>query len=573
MSSPTLDPAWSRNEQLKHADPTLGGTIAQTLADPAADRFSEDDEQFIKFHGLYQQDDRDLRKSGKKWLVMARARIPGGIVPAAQYLAFDRLATAHGNDTLRITSRQSFQWHGIVKRQLGPLMRGLHEALTTTLAACGDVNRNVMAPPTPATSPLVEAVHADARRVNDALLPSTRAYHEIWVDGNELSLTPEQKQAHVDPLYGRHYLPRKFKIAFAIPPLNDTDVFSNCLGFVAIADPADPHRVLGYNVLAGGGLGMSHGNPATFPRVADVLGFIPAERLVATARAVLTAYRDTGDRTNRKHARLKYVIAERGAAWFRGEVEARAGFALAPAHPFHFDRQGDLFGWHRQADGRWFLGLYIESGRIRDTDTRPLKTALRRVVERFAPEVRLTPSQNLLLVNVADADRAALTALLAEHGLPVDRQAAAVRRASMACVSLPTCGLALAESERALPGFLDRFEQILGELGLGEEEITIRMTGCPNGCARPYLAEIGFVGRAPGKYSLFLGGNVASTRLNREYRASLKVDELFVELRALLTRWSNERLPGERFGDFAARALLPALPAAAASGSPAPSPA
>lgn len=555
--SATLDPSWSKNEILKHNDPTLAGTIAETLANPDADRFSEDDEQFIKFHGLYQQDDRDLRKTGKKWLVMARARIPGGFVPAAQYLAFDRLATAHGNDTLRITSRQSFQWHGVVKRQLGPLMKGLHDALCTTLAACGDVNRNVMAPPTPATSPLVEAVHADARRVNDALLPATRAYHEIWIDGQSLKLTPEQKQAYSDPLYGRQYLPRKFKVAFAIPPLNDTDVYSNCLGFVAVGDPASPDRVLGYNVLVGGGLGMSHGNPDTYPRVADVLGFVPADRLIETARAVLAAYRDSGDRSNRKHARLKYIIAERGVDWFRGEVESRAGFRLEAARAFRFDRQGDLFGWHRQSDGRWFLGLYVESGRIRDTDTRPFKTALRRVVERYATEIRLTPSQNLLIVNVPDSDRAGITALLAEHGIPVENQAAAVRRASMACVSLPTCGLALAESERALPGFLDRFEQILGELGLADEEITIRITGCPNGCARPYLAEIGFVGRAPGKYNLYLGGNFASTRLNREYRASLKVDDLFVELRTLLTRWRNERLPGERFGDFADRAILP----------------
>ncbi|HKB57887.1 MAG TPA: NADPH-dependent assimilatory sulfite reductase hemoprotein subunit [Lacunisphaera sp.] len=562
----------SKNEVLKQNDPTLGGTLAETLADPALACFSTDDEQFLKFHGIYQQDDRDKRKTGKQYIMMIRARIPGGVIPPDQYLAFDDLSERLGNQSLRITSRQSFQWHGVVKDKLGPLMKGLNDALCTTLAACGDVNRNVMAPPTPATSPLLERVQQDARRVSDALLPQTGAYHSIWIDGSPLKLSPEEKQAFADPLYGRTYLPRKFKIAFAIPPLNDTDVFTNCLGFVAIADPADPARLLGYNLLCGGGLGMSHNNKETFPRTADVLGFFPPEELVAVAKAVLTAHRDFGDRTNRKHARLKYVLADRGADWFRAEVEARVGFKLFPARPANFTRQGDLFGWHRATDGRWFLGLYVETGRIKDTPARRLKTALRRVVAQFRPEVRLTPSQNLLLAGVAPGQKDGITALLAEHGIPVENQAGAVRRAAMACPALPTCGLALAESERIFPAILERIEGLLAELGLSDEEIIIRMTGCPNGCARPFMAEIGFVGRAPGKYSLSLGGNAGTTRLNREYRASVKTEDIINELRPPLVRWKNERQPGERFGDFCSRIVLPEQIKAGAAGDAAPAP-
>ncbi len=586
----------NKNELLKERDPTLGGTLAATLADPAADRFSEDDEQFLKFHGAYQQDDRDKRKTGKHYQFMVRNRVPGGVISPDQYLAFDRLSHQYGNNTLRITSRQAFQWHGVLKTGLGPVIKGLHEALSTTLAACGDVARNVMSPSTPATSPLVERVLEDARAVSQALLPNLPSYHQIWIDGVELNLLgaptaakitlgpdgrpltapppPEGESAggrcgagprgaaapqeSADPLYGRTFLPRKFKTAFAIPPLNDTDVFTNCLGFVAIADESDPTKLAGYNLLAGGGLGSSHGNKETFPRLADPLGFFPPEHLIAVARAVLAAYRDFGDRTNRRHARLKYVLEERGAAWFRAEVEARLGWSFSPVRPMNFARQGDLFGWHQQADGRWFLGLYVEAGRIQDSADRQLKTALRRIVEKFHPEVRLTPSQNLLLTGIPAEHRDAITALLSEHGVPVAQQAAAVRRASMACPALPTCGLALAESERFLPGLLDRLEALLAELGLGDAEITLRMTGCPNGCARPYLAEIGLVGKAPNKYNLLLGGNSTSTRLNREYRSGVGGEAILSELRPVLARWRDERQAGEGFGDFCQRAVLPA---------------
>lgn len=558
-------PTVSKNELLKQRDPTLAGDIAATLANDEALRFSDDDEQFVKFHGFYQQDDRDKRKTGKEYILMVRNRLPGGVVSPEQYLVFDDLATRYGNNTLRITSRQAFQWHGVVKKGLGALIRAINEAHSTTLAACGDVARNVMAPSTPATSALVEEVLADSFVVSKELLPRATAYHQIWIDGNEVKLGNEPAE---DPLYGRQYLPRKFKTAFAIPPLNDVDIFTNCLGFVAIADPANPARVLGYNLLAGGGMGMSHGNKETYPRVADVLGFLPRARVVDVAKAVLVAYRDHGDRVNRKHARLKYVLEEKGAAWFREQVEERAGFKLEEARPMKFTKQGDTFGWHRQTDGRSFLGLYVETGRVKDTPARQLKTALRRIVEKHRVEVRLTPSQNLILANVPDAARDDITALLAEHGIPVENQTSVVRRASMACPSMPTCGLGLAESERALPGILDDFERELAALGLSDEEIIIRMTGCPNGCVRPYMAEIGFVGRAPNKYNIYFGGDAASLGLNREYRASVKREDLMKEIVPVLRRWRDERLPGERFGRFTERVVFPEIAAAA---TPAPS--
>jgi sulfite reductase (NADPH) hemoprotein beta-component len=540
----------SSNESLKESSPSLAGTIAATLADPALDRFSEDDVQFLKFHGVYQQDDRDLRKTGKKYIFMVRLRLPAGVVTPEQYLACDDLAQRYGNNTLRVTSRQSLQFHGTVKSGLGPLMKSLNEALITTLAACGDVNRNVMAPPTPAIDGLGGLVRRQAAETAAALSPQTKAYHSIWVEGTELKL---EEQDFVDPLYGKAYLPRKFKIGFAIPPLNDVDVFANCCGFIAIANPEG--RLLGYNLTAGGGMGRSHGNTATFPRIADLIGFLPADKVTEVAKAVVAVHRDFGDRTNRKHARLKYILEDRGPEWFRAEVESKVGFKLGAAQPFKFDRQGDAFGWHRQADGKLFLGLFIETGRIRDREGCRLKSALREVIARYQPEIRLTPSNNMLLVNIPPEQREEITTQLRNHGVRTEirEQGSTVRRASMACVALPTCGLALAESERYLPSFMTSVEQLLSELGMADEEITIRMTGCPNGCARPYLAEVGLVGKAPGRYQLYLGGSAIGTRLNRLYLDNVKNTEILKELRPVLSRYQRERLPDERFGDWVER--------------------
>jgi sulfite reductase (NADPH) hemoprotein beta-component len=559
MSETTLPPL-SKNELLKQRAPTLAGNLAATLADPAADRFSEDDEQFLKFHGAYQQDDRDRRKTGKKYLMMIRGRIPGGIMTSAQWLVFDALATRYGNDTLRVTTRQSIQFHGVVLSGLGPLIKKINESLLSTLAACGDVNRNVTASPTPATTLARAEVLADTRLVADALSPVTPAYHSIWIDNIQLDLNSPENKGFVDPLYGQTYLPRKFKTSFVIPPVNDMDVFTNDLGFIAIVEGG---RLTGYNLAVGGGMGRSHGNEQTFPRLADVIGFFPRERLVEVAKAVLTLHRDFGDRTNRKHARLKYVVEERGAAWMRDEVNRRAGNALAAARPYRFTTTGDLYGWHRAVDGPLFLTLFVETGRIKDVPGHQLKTALRRVAEQFPhTEFRLSANQNVILANIPEADRAGLTALLAGHGVKVENQATVLHAASMACPALPTCGLALAESERWLPGLIDRIEKLGAELGLGGEEIVIRSTGCPNGCARPYMAEIAFVGKGPGRYQLWLGGDVSGTRLNRVYREMVKDSDIESELRPLLTRWRDERRPGERLGDFATRVVLPELVAA-----------
>jgi sulfite reductase (NADPH) hemoprotein beta-component len=549
MIDPAPQAKLSRNEGLKDACPILAGTISPTLADPTKERFSEDDYEFLKFHGIYQQDDRDKRKVAKQYIFMVRGRLPGGAMIPSVYLAFDHLCSQYGNNTLRITTRQGFQFHGVTKGVLGKFMRGINDAMSTTLAACGDVNRNVMAAPTPATSPVVVEIQRHAKLVSDALLPKTRAYHQIWVEGVELKLTDEDAN-FVDPLYGKTYLPRKFKTAFAIPPVNDIDLFTNDCGFIAIVQGG---QLAGYNLAVGGGLGMSHGNAQTYPRLADLIGFITPDQAIETARGVVGIHRDFGDRTNRKHARLKYVLEERGVPWFREELERRLGFKFEPVRPFEFTRQGDLYGWHKQFDENYFLGIFVENGRIKDAGDYRLKTGLRRVAEQFQLQLRLTPSQNILLVDIKPGDRDAITGVLAEHGVPVENQASVIRRASIACPALPTCGLALAESERAMPDVLTRLEKLLAEVGLQDEEITIRMTGCPNGCARPFTAELAFVGRAPGKYQVYVGGNVAGTRLAWIYKESVKTEEITNELRPLFAQFAAGRLAGERFGDFCQR--------------------
>jgi sulfite reductase (NADPH) hemoprotein beta-component len=556
----------THNEVIKEAIPTLAGTIAATLKDPAADRFSEDDQQFIKFHGIYQQDDRDLRKTGKKYILMVRGRIPGGVMTSAQWLTFDDLAARYGNNSLRVTTRQSIQFHGVVMSGLGPLIKAINDSLLSTLAACGDVNRNVLAPPTPAYTRAREEVYRDCVRVADALKPQTQAYHAIWVEGVQLDLEDPAHKEFLDPLYGKTYLPRKFKTAFVIPPVNDLDVLTNDLGFIAIVEN---DRLTGYNLSVGGGLGRSHGNEATYPRLADVMGFLTPDKLVDVAKAVLTIHRDFGDRTDRKHARLKYVVQERGVAWTRAEIERRAGLTFEPARPWHFTTTHDLLGWHRAVDGSLFFGLHVENGRILDAPGRPMKTALRRIAERFPHvEFRLTGNQNVILARVTPADQPALDALLNEHGVNTARQTSVLHAAAMACVALPTCGLALAESERFLPGLLDRIEKLLAEVGLAGEEIIIRMTGCPNGCARPYTAELAFVGKAPGRYQVWLGGNAAGTRLNRVWKEVVKDAEIETELRPLLERYRDERQHGERFGDWVARAVWTAAAVDAGAATP-----
>ena len=543
----------THNEVIKEAIPTLAGNIAATMAS-GTDQFSADDQQFTKFHGIYQQDDRDLRKTAKKFIMMIRGRIPGGIMTPAQWITFDDLATTYGNNTLRITTRQSIQFHGVVMTGLGPLVKKVNECLLSTLAACGDVNRNVMAAPTPVQTSARAAMITDVHRVVEALAPKTNAYHSIWIDGVQLNLDDPANKDFVDPLYGKTYLPRKFKTVFVMPPVNDMDVFTNCLGFIAIVEGG---RLIGYNLAVGGGMGRSHGNEMTYPRLADVLGFFKPEHVVEVARAVLMVHRDFGDRTDRKHARLKYVVAERGVDWTRTEVEKRAGIKLDSPRDYKFTTTGDNYGWHKAIDGTWFLTLFVETGRIKDEGAVRQKTALRRVAEKFGDiEFRLTANQNVILANVAESDQAAINALLVEHGVKTENQASVLHAAAMACPALPTCGLALAESERMLPGLVDRIERLCAEAGLAGEEIIIRSTGCPNGCARPYMAEIGFVGKAPGRYQLWLGGNSSGTRLNKLFKDVVKEPDVEAELRPILSRYAKERDTGERFGDWCDRVLL-----------------
>ncbi len=540
----------THNEEIKAASPTLAGTLAATLNDPAQDHFSDDDNNFLKFHGSYQQDDRDLRKTGKKYIMMIRGRIPGGVMTAQQWCVFDELASAYGNNTLRITTRQSIQFHGVVISGLRPLVKKINESLLSTLAACGDVNRNVLAPATPAYTLAREDVFRDCHKVTMALAPQTQAYHSIWIDGVQLDNEAAENKDFADPLYGKTYLPRKFKIAFAIPPVNDLDIFTNCLGFIAVIEQ---DRLIGYNLSVGGGLGRSHGNEATYPRLADVIGFFTPDKIVEVAKAVLTIHRDFGDRSDRKHARLKYVVAERGVKFMQDEVNRRAGITLEPAKPYVFTTMQDMLGWHKAVDGSWFLGLFVNMGRVKDSQ----KTALRQIAEQFpGVEFRLTANQNVLLAKVSEADKKAITALLNAAAVKMENQTSVLHAASMACPSLPTCGLGLAESERYLPGLIDRIETVCADLGLGGEEIIIRSTGCPNGCARPYIAEIAFVGKAPGRYQVWLGGNASGTRLNRVWKEVVKDPDMETELRPVLTRFAKERASGERFGDWCNRVLL-----------------
>ncbi len=544
----------THNEEIKAAIPTLAGTIAATFNQPANDHFSDDDNQFLKFHGSYQQDDRDLRKTGKKYIMMIRGRIPGGIMTAKQYGVFDSLATQYGNNTLRITTRQSIQFHGVVMAGLQPLVKKINECLLSTLAACGDVNRNVMAPVTPAYTKAREQVYADAHKVAMALAPQTKAYHSIWIDGVQLDNDAAENKNFVDPLYGQTYLPRKFKIAFAIPPVNDMDLFTNCLGFIAVVEN---DQLIGYNLCVGGGMGRSHGNNATYARLADVIGFFTPDKIVEVAKAVLTIHRDFGDRTDRKHARLKYVVAERGIPFIQAEVNKRAGLTLAPNAPYTFTTTSDLLGWRKAVDGSWFCGLFVSMGRVKDAGGYKMKTGLRHVADAFQKvEFRLTANQNIILANVSEEDKHPINMLLAAYGVKTENQTTVLHAASMACPSLPTCGLGLAESERALPGMVERLAKVLAEVGLPNEEIIIRSTGCPNGCARPYMAEIAFVGKAPGRYQVWLGGDVSGTRLNKVWKDVIKEPELENEFRPVFTRFAKERHAGERFGDWCQRVFL-----------------
>lgn len=547
--------ALSRNEELKARSNFLRGTLADELDRQAFGTIPEDDIQLVKFHGMYVQDDRDLRperakrKLDRAYMFMARIRVPGGVLTPRQYLAMDRIATERGNGTLRFTTRQTIQFHGIIKSNVRATLRAMDAALIDTIAACGDVNRNVMAVANPYRSRAHgEAVEA-ARRLSAHFLPRTGAWREIFIgDRRVLGGEPES-----EPIYGPSYMPRKFKITFAVPPSNDVDVFGHDLSFIAIVEDGG---IVGYNVVAGGGMGATHGEPETYPRVGDVIGYCPSAQLVETAEAVLTTQRDFGNRSNRKRARLKYTIDDRGLDWFKAEVNSRLSKPLEPARDFHFTGNGDPLGWERDEEGFNHLTLYIENGRVADRGGHRLKSALVAIaaLDGFTDRgaVIMTPNQNVVLARVSDEEREKIDAILAGHGIV--RGHSALRENAMACVALPTCGLALAESERYLPTLLDKIETLLTGHDLADQPITLRMTGCPNGCSRPYIAEIGLIGRNPGRYNLQLGGAFDGSRLNTLYRDNLDEAGILSALDPIFAAYARDRAPGEHFGDFTRRA-------------------
>lgn len=539
-------------ENIKAASRHLRGSIADGLIDPLTSAIADSDTQLSKFHGIYQQDDRDIRSERKRqklepaYSFMIRARIPGGLLTTSQWLGLDRIATTHANQTIRLTTRQAIQYHGVVKRNLKQTVAEINQAALDTIAACGDVNRNVMSPPLPALSSIHREVQQYAEALSEHLMPKSRAYHEIWLDGEKI----ESSRTDVEPIYGDTYLPRKFKAAFVIPPQNDVDIYAQDLGFITILKDG---KVAGFNVTVGGGMGMTHGETDTFPRLGDVFGFIAANDVLAIAEAIVTIQRDYGDRTNRKHARLKYTIEDRSIDWFRNEVEKRSGVLFAAPEKFLFVANGDAYGWQRDDVGAWHYGLFVENGRIADFDDQRLLSGLRAIARRHNTEIRLTPNQNLIISEVADKDKEGIDALLVEYGIENSAHASLLRLNSMACVAFPTCGQAMAESERYLPSMIDKLDALLSRHGLADEPITIRMTGCANGCARPYIAEIGLVGRGPGRYAVFLGAGFSGERLGAPYLDNANEEEFLTALDPLFASFATDRNDAEHFGDYLIR--------------------
>jgi len=542
-------------EGIKQRSNYLRGTILESLADAATGALAEDDTQLSKFHGFYQQDDRDIRNERLRQKLepshsfMIRVRVPGGIATPAQWLALDKLAQEYGNSTLRLTTRQAFQFHGVTKGHLKKTISGINDSLLDTIAACGDVNRNVMCSALADQSAIHRVAYATATAISEHLTPQTRAYHEIWLDGEKVEGTLD-----VEPIYGATYLPRKFKIAITIPPANDVDVFSQDLGFIAIEKNGE---LIGFNVTAGGGMGVTHGDAGTYPRVADVIGFCTPGQAIEVAEHVVALQRDFGDRTNRKHARLKYTIDDRGLEWFREQLSSRLGYALAEPEKFAFLSRGDPFGWSRNLSGQWDLSLFIPEGRIRNDGQQRLLTGLREVARIHKGDFRLTANQNLVISGIDSHARQTIERLLDYYGVAALQQVSPLRQQALACVALPTCALAMAEAERYLPELNEKIEGLLDRHGLIDESISLRMTGCPNGCARPYLADIGLVGKAPGRYNLFLGGSADGRRLNRLAHENVDEDRILEVLDGLLAEFVADRHDQESFGDFASRVTAP----------------
>jgi len=545
-------PAPSPIEKIKDESAYLRGTITESLNDPLTGGMRAVDQVLIKFHGTYQQQDRDLDDERKKqkleplYSFLIRVRVPAGVTTAAQWLAMDDLSEQYGDKTLKLTTRQAFQFHGVLKRNLKRTIKEINDSLLDTIAACGDVNRNVMCSANPFESPVHAEVAEDARKISAHLTPSTKAYHEIWLDG-KLIQGGEQEE---EPLYGKLYMPRKFKTAIAIPPRNDTDVLSNDLGFIAIVENG---KLTGYNVTIGGGMAYTFGNTETYPRVADVVGYFPKEQIEAVSEAILIFQRDHGNRSERKNARLKYTIDRLGLEFFYAEIKRTKGIVLAPNKDYAFETMGDKYGWLKSADGLWHYTVFVEGGKLIDRNGYLAKTAIREIAAIHKGTFILTGNQNVVIAQVEEGEKSKVETILKKYKIIDTATISLLRQNSIACAALPYCGLAFAEAERYLPTLVSKVDQLLEANDLLQTPISIRMTGCPNGCGRPFLAEIGLVGRAPGVYNLYLGASFVGDRLNKLYKEMVNEEQILEALAPLLEDYSKNRTTDERFGDFVIR--------------------
>ena len=537
----------SKLESIKEESNYLRGSIPDELTNDL-DYFSKDAIQLLKFHGTYQQDDRDLRQGrDKHYQLMIRTRIPGGGLSSNQYLVLDRIADKYANGTLRITTRQTIQFHGILKGDLRNTIHDINKSLVTTLGACGDIVRNVMSNPAPDSDGRQAKVQEYTNHLSELLLPETKAYHEIWLDGSKI-YSNRQEISNGEALYGDSYLPRKFKIAISVPGDNSVDLYTQDIGLVAIFD--EQENITGFNVIVGGGMGMNHNKAETFPRLGDHFGYVTKDRLVPMVRSIIELQRDNGDRGDRKHARMKYLIHDWGLDRFRTEVVKRTGFELEPFREMPKFKLELYLGWHRQSDGKWYLGINVENGRIKDEEKLQLRTGLRETIRKYNLNVRLTPTQNILLTDIKESEKESIEEELRGYGIPLSDELSNAIKYSMACPALPTCGLAITESERIMPEVIRDLEKEIRSLGLEDEQLTVRMTGCPNGCARPYVADIAFVGRSLNQYAVFIGGDPAGTRLNKKYRDHVPLEELVSSVKPLLEIYRDGRNEGESFGDY-----------------------
>lgn len=537
----------SKLENIKEGSNYLRGPLDVEVGNDE-DHFSKDAIQVLKFHGTYQQDDRDKRQGrDRHYIFMIRSRTPGGKLTPAQYLAVDDISNTHADGTIRVTTRQAFQLHGIIKKDLKKTIKEINESLITTLGACGDIVRNVMATPAPDIDGRQAKVQEFSDEISDILLPATNAYHEIWLDGEKV-YSGKEEITNTEPLYDRSYLPRKFKIAVALPGDNSVDLYTQDIGLVAFFD--EKQEIEGFNVVVGGGMGMHHRKPETFPRLGDHLGYITKDKVVDVIKGIIGIQRDYGNRENRKQARMKYLIHDWGLAKFKNELTDRLGYELEEFRELPKFELELYLGWKKQSDGNWFLGISVENGRIKDEGDLKLKSALRKIVEDFQPEVRMTPNHNVLLTNIPEEHKQSIEQIFHEYGVQLPDEIPNAIKFSMACPALPTCGLAIAESERVMPDVIRDLNGVLEELELQDEKLSVRMTGCPNGCARPYVADIGFVGRSLDKYTIFIGGDPSGTRLNKEYKDMVPREELVQEVRPLLEHFKKERSVNESFSDF-----------------------